>query len=247
MSQQPLEKIEFQTNVPVEMALAYAEGKLVDSKFPGSKQQYFFSTIDGRCFYLPIPVGEIVNSQLSAQRIQPQERFDLTRHETHNKGRIEVRWRVHRIDPMGEQHDGTFAVPAAPPAENGRLSPPPAPSPLARDLQASIDRAKGNGVNGSHPPTPPPVPHNGNNGNNYIGNGNAAHVVPIAAERPKTKLEDALCTVAAALLAAERYAKAIGYEAWPKQFTSEDVRTFANTMLINGSRENGHNGNGGPR
>jgi hypothetical protein len=72
------------------------------------------------------------------------------------------------------------------------------------------------------------------NGSGYA-NGTAAP----AAERSKTKLEDALKTVVAACHAAREYAKQISYEGMPP-FTSEDIRTMANTLMI-------QNGNGGAR
>jgi hypothetical protein len=48
-----------------------------------------------------------------------------------------------------------------------------------------------------------------------------------------TKLEHALKTVVAAIHATNQYAKSIGYTAMP-QFTSEDLRCMANTLLIGG-------------
>lgn len=59
----------------------------------------------------------------------------------------------------------------------------------------------------------------------------------VADGRPSTKLEDALKTVVAAVHACNEYAKAIGY-AMP-QFTSEDLRTMANTLMI--AAKNGGN------
>ena len=55
--------------------------------------------------------------------------------------------------------------------------------------------------------------------------------------RPKTKLQDALMTVVAAVHATNEYAKGIGY-AMP-QFTSEDLRTMANTIMI-GAKNGGN-------
>ncbi len=52
-----------------------------------------------------------------------------------------------------------------------------------------------------------------------------------AIDRPKTKLEDALKTAVAAVYAAQEYARAIGFDEMPV-FTSEDIRTMANTLVI---------------
>jgi len=84
-----------------------------------------------------------------------------------------------------------------------------------------------------------------NNGHDTTGNGSNGHaavgqiqvappppaVAAVPTERPKTKLEDALKTVVAAVVAANEYAKQIGYAAMP-QFSSEDIRTMANTIII---------------
>lgn len=52
------------------------------------------------------------------------------------------------------------------------------------------------------------------------------------APRPATRLEDALKTVIAAVHAARIYAKEIGFEM--PVFTAEDLRTMANTLMIEG-------------
>jgi len=66
------------------------------------------------------------------------------------------------------------------------------------------------------------------NGN---GDGNGHHAAaPVPPERPRTKLEEALKTVVYAIHAATAYAKEIGYQMPP--FSSEDIRTMANTLMI---------------
>ena len=77
-------------------------------------------------------------------------------------------------------------------------------------------------------PNPPAVP---------TPPANAA--TPQAIDRPKTKLEDALKTAVAAVHAAQEYARAIGFDEMPV-FTSEDIRTMANTLVIQdaGGRRN---------
>ncbi len=57
----------------------------------------------------------------------------------------------------------------------------------------------------------------------------------VADGRPQTKLADALRTVVAAIHQAQQYAEQIGFKAMP-QFTSEDIRTMANTLIIDGQR-----------
>jgi hypothetical protein len=236
-----LEKITFETNKPVELALTYDTGRQVTGNYG---EQYYYTTVDGRCFYLPLAVGNIIHEQMQQEGIKARDRFALVRAEVREKGRVQVRWRVSRIDPLGNQPDGTFAVPAA--------APVPQPE-LEQQLRQSIERAKtrvfgnGNAEAGAGTPAPVSVPAKQAHTN---GNGNAAqtpvngHVPAAAPDRPKTKLEDALKTVVAACHAAREYAKQIGYEAMPP-FTSEDIRTMANTLMIQNG--NGHNGNGGAR
>jgi hypothetical protein len=79
---------------------------------------------------------------------------------------------------------------------------------------------------------------NGSKPNGAAANGHAAGwaAAPLPEERPKTKLDDALKTVLSAVFSATQYAKEIGYQMPP--FTSEDIRTMANTLMI-------QNGNGG--
>ena len=60
---------------------------------------------------------------------------------------------------------------------------------------------------------------------------------PLPMTRPVTKLEDALKTVVAAVYAAQQYAREIGFNAMPP-FTSEDIRTMANTLVIEEKKRN---------
>jgi cytosine/adenosine deaminase-related metal-dependent hydrolase len=46
----PLQKIKFQTNITVEAALKFAEGKLCDSQF--GDPQYMFTTVDDHVFFV---------------------------------------------------------------------------------------------------------------------------------------------------------------------------------------------------
>jgi hypothetical protein len=243
-----LEKIVFETNKPQEIALTFDVGKQVTGNYG---EQFYYSTTDGKCFYLPLPVGEIIHKQLAEQHLKAKERFDLVRAETREKGTTRIRWVVKRIDPLGPQANGTFAVPTIPAPQA------PAPTELEQKLRESIQRATArvhppenkNGAGVVETPAPGQAAHEQPNASslNQQANGTTSRVIPINGNGAKTKLEDALCTVAAALLAAERYAKAIGYEAWPKQFTGDEVVRLANTMLINGARENGNGHNGGAR
>ena len=204
-----LQKVKFQTNIPVEAALKFGEGKLCDSQF--GDPQYMFTTVDDRVFF----VAEKVAQKIHGLRLKPDEPFEIIKAEKdYGNNRKGIEWQVNRVGFVpGEQPDGTFAVHVAPVA---------AVSPAAT-VQAAVSqqpRTTSNG-NGSRP-----------NGSN--GNGHAAPEPEPEGQRSRTRLEDALKTVIAAVHATHEYAKTIGY-AMP-QFTSEDLRTMANTLIIDGQK-----------
>lgn len=62
-----MEIIKFETNMPQVLALAFAEGKPVESQFTGS--QVMFSTVDGRRMYLAPFVAEKIRAAGIAARM----------------------------------------------------------------------------------------------------------------------------------------------------------------------------------
>jgi hypothetical protein len=160
--------LRFETNVPRELHLRFLEGKEVESQFGGV--QHLFTAEEGT-FYVSDTVGNILAEQFRKLGVKTGEPVAICKREVANGGgRKSIQWQVERVGvPMGEQTDGTFAVPSVP--------------------------------------------------------------EPKAIDRPKTKLEDALKTAVAAVHAAQQYARAIGFDEMPV-FTSEDIRTMANTLVI---------------
>jgi hypothetical protein len=69
------QKIKFQTNIPVEMALKFAEGKLCDSQF--GDPQYMFRTVDDQVFF----VAEKVAQKIHGLRLKPQEQLEIIKAE----------------------------------------------------------------------------------------------------------------------------------------------------------------------
>ena len=208
-------KIQFQTNVPVELRLQSIEGEVTPSQFGGN--QIKFTAHEGP-FWVSEAVGSILIDQIRKKRIQPHVPVEVARREiAQSNGRKGIQW---SIDPVGfapgEQSDGTFAVPTLP-----------------------VPMLDKNGANGHAPSAPQAAPKAQPSCADNNVNGNANGAAAPASERSKTKLEDALKTVVAACHAAREYAKQIGYEGMPP-FTSEDIRTMANTLMI-------QNGNGGLR
>ena len=92
-----MEKIKFQTNVPVEVALKFTEGKLCDSQF--GDPQYMFTTTDDRLFF----VAEKVAKKIHGLRPQPGELIDICKAEVpYSNGRKGIEWQISRVDqPTG--------------------------------------------------------------------------------------------------------------------------------------------------
>jgi hypothetical protein len=225
-------KIQFTTNIPVELRLQSIEGELTPSQFGGN--QIKFTAHEGP-FWVSEAVGSILIDQIRKKKIAAHIPVEVCRREmAQGNGRKGIHWTIDTVGfAPGEQPDGTFAVEAA-------------------RNQEAVARSQNNGANGGKPPAPPvpassrPQDDDHNHSAPTVGrallangNGHSNGTAAAASERSKTKLEDALKTVVAACHAAREYAKQIGYEGMPP-FTSEDIRTMANTLMI-------QNGNGGPR
>jgi len=231
-----VEKIKFQTNVPVEVALRFTEGKLCDSQF--GDPQYMFSTTDDRAFFVAAKVAQ----KIHGLRLKPGELIDICKAEVpYTNGRKGIEWQISRVNPpegetpnppVGEQPNGTFVVP----------NPQPNGAPVVGRVVPANGNQPGASVSAPAPVTAasqPPASSNGHgsklDGTDEGGNGKPHDTV--TDRRPKTKLQDALMTVVAAVHATNEYAKTIGY-AMP-QFTSEDLRTMANTLMI-GAKNGGN-------
>jgi hypothetical protein len=106
-------KIQFTTNIPVELRLQSIEGELTPSQFGGN--QIKFSAHEGP-FWVSEAVGSILIDQIRKKHIQPHIPIEVARREiAQGNGRKGIQW---TIDPVGfvpgEQPDGTFAVPTSP-------------------------------------------------------------------------------------------------------------------------------------
>ena len=211
-------KLSVDTNIAHEVCLLTLDGEAVESQYGGPQRKYM--TTERDVFYVSEPVGKIIAEACRKLKIEECEPVVICKAEVPDgRGRKAIRWQVTRVNApapgVGPQPDGGFAV--------------------QRTATTTT-----NGANGSHPPAPQaapttqvqqPVPVINGNGTANGDNGTASAA--------KSKLEDALKTVVAAAYAAEQYAKQIGYTSMP-HFSSEDIRTMANTLMI-------QNGNGGAR
>ena len=146
-----MEKIKFQTNISVEVALKFAEGKLCDSQF--GDPQYMFTTVDDRVFF----VAEKVAAKIHGLHLEPREPFDIVKAEVDwGNGRKGIEWQVAKVgappewDAIGQQPDGTFVVPIQPGA--GAVTPAPV---TAASQQPSNSNGNGSKSSGNGHATPP--------------------------------------------------------------------------------------------
>lgn len=113
------ETVEFPPNLPVTVALAYSEPRTVSGQFG---ERFMFSLSDGRVMFCDPPLA----ARIAELGINVRESIVITK-QTSGKKDAPVTWDVARV--IGEQPNGTFAVPKLPDA--------PAPKPPQRAANAA--------------------------------------------------------------------------------------------------------------
>lgn len=104
------EVVEFPPNVPVKVALKYPTARMVTGAH-GARAM--FTTVDNRVLFLDLPVAR----EIEQAGIKTREEFSITRQTSGKRGEP-FAWIVSRLAPtVGEQPDGTFAVPRDPEPE----------------------------------------------------------------------------------------------------------------------------------
>jgi len=106
--------IRFQTNIAETFHLRSIDGKPVESNYGG--MQYMFSAEEGT-FYVSDKVGGILMQQFRTLGVQPGEAVDITKTEAGRGPERRTQWIVAKSVTVGEQANGTLAVPAAAPSE----------------------------------------------------------------------------------------------------------------------------------
>ena len=171
--------------------------------------------------------------KLDELEIRKDQWFRIGQFENHNGKGTKTEWRIERMEATEEEayFGDLTAGPVSSIRSNLNMSVPPQQQNGAKPPQEQ-GKASSSRCLLCRPTAPAPA------------NGTANH--PSDPVRSKTKLEDALKTVVAACHAANQYAKEIGFQMPP--FTSEDLRTMANTLIIDTQKQNS-NGyyNGGGR
>jgi hypothetical protein len=88
--------LRFDTNVPVEVALRYGDGKPVEGRYG---DQVMYSLEGDQIMYVP----PIVERRIQGLQIEKGERFEICKAEVKKGNRRSIEWRVCRIDPPAEQ------------------------------------------------------------------------------------------------------------------------------------------------
>jgi hypothetical protein len=132
------DRIAFQTNVPVTVALAYADGLQVEGRFG---DQIMYTLADERVMYVPL----VVRSKLVELGVQPREPFTICKAERKEGNRRFIEWQVNKESNSNDQPPSETPSPV-----NGKANGPGAPQPsnghsaashLEQALASSIDAA----------------------------------------------------------------------------------------------------------
>lgn len=130
------EKIAFQTNAPVTVALAYADGLQVEGRFG---DQIMYTLADERVMYVP----PVVRNKLVELGIQPGELFTICKAERKQGNRRFIEWQVNKDNVANDQPP--WETPSPNGKVNGHASPKPpnghAVSHVQNALASSIDAA----------------------------------------------------------------------------------------------------------
>jgi hypothetical protein len=132
------EKIAFQTNVPVTVALAYADGVQVGGRFG---DQIMYTLADERVMYVP----PVVRTKLVELGVQPREPFTICKAERKEGNRRFIEWQVNK-----DSDSNDLPPSETPPPVNGKTKENGTPKPsnghaaasnLQQALASSIDAA----------------------------------------------------------------------------------------------------------
>ena len=126
------DKVAFQTNVPVEVALKYGDGKDVNGQYG---DQVLYTLTDGRVMYVP----PIVRKQIEDLGIARGQLFTITKAEKKNGARRTIEWQVSANGHAANQRSAESA------ADSGR------PSGIGPGKQP-LSQASGNGLVGRAAP-----------------------------------------------------------------------------------------------
>jgi hypothetical protein len=145
------EILELAPNVPVEIALAYGAGKIIDTA--GGSSRVMYTLTNGKIMFLDPDVAQRVNGL----GVKPRQPFYLVKNSSGKKGEPTT-WTAW-LSPnttTGEQPDGTFVVPSNGKPAAGGLQPPAtvtAPSQAPQSLSGNGNKPAGSNGNGHTQPS----------------------------------------------------------------------------------------------
>lgn len=212
--------IQFQANVPEEMAFTYASGKL------STNGSYYRGTTDGRKVFLKAEV----ENQLVAMGVQPGERVQITMIERRQGTRRFVSWEVKRVDPPGDpgapvQHQ-PVPIQATPVTNVQRAA-----TSVQRETTETPNLRPANGAPPARETAPPattaqPKP-NGSATENFNTEPKIHHT------QLSQALSGALVATVDAFLQTSEYAKSKGLQVeWHLDFTGELLQRLATSAFI---------------
>ena len=107
-------KLQFGTNVPIEVCLMTLDGETVESQYGGPQRKY--TTTDRDTFYVSDMVGNIIAETCRKLKIEEREPVVICKAEVSDgRGRKAIRWQVTRVSAphpqVGPQPDGGFRCP----------------------------------------------------------------------------------------------------------------------------------------
>lgn len=201
------EAVEFEWGTPVLVCLKYAEGKRIQTT--GGRTRFLFTLTDGRVMFHDEPEAERM------KQFGAGVPFYIQRNRGQGKG----------APPIWNMWQGNA------PTRQVEQQLDPQASQLERDLARSIDHVQStrSGHGALAIPAPPPEPAAIERKPAQV----ASTPAPASSTglRPETQLEDALFTTIRSCHRSHEYARQLGYASMP-QFTGEDIRAMAITILI---------------
>ena len=235
-----MEKIQFQTNIPVTVALKFPTGKEVPSPNPAWPPQMMFTLADDRRMYLPMQVGEIINGL----GLTPGEPIVVCAVEV-KKGTVRTReYQVRRLDesptappvptPLSVGSGSRVATATSQPQ---RITPPI--STVANGSGHGVlavpklgDSANGRSNGNAHPAGNGYSDGRNDGGNFHGANGNGR--APLPHFDPQAAQVAALRRAVDNALAIQQYAKEQNLPLGSPTF--EDIRTMAAVLFIDESK-----------
>jgi len=208
--------LKFATNVPVEVALAYSDGKEVEGNYG---PQIMFSLAEAPNGETTMYVPPIVADRLAELQIGKGQRALICKGEVQRGNRHGVQWQVSRVDP-----DPRCQKPNGEP-----IRPEPAPIP------AKVNSAGRVRVPGSEPINSQSTA-NGNGAGNTPANGNG-HAAAAPLPPMQVQFGDALQEFLVLAGRASHNAEVIlGTDGASVRFDSRDIAATATSMFIEAAR-----------